>query len=400
MISAKLSQRIKNIGLYSLVLCCFCIPVSSSLMGATSLIALLCWVFCGKIAEWPRLFFTNPVVSFASLLFLLLVSGVFYSTASVDEALAVLKKYRELVFLVMAVSFFREEKSKLLLAEKAFIAGCLVLLGISYAMFWGLVPAERFGHSVVYHITHSFFMGILAFWALQKMISKGQARALWGLIFLLTCINLFYIAPGRVGMLILVLLLLLTVLQRLSVVQSIISLLVASVFLVSVYYTSTNFSSRVDLAFEEIQHYQPGVSRTSLGMRFDWWYNSLQLIKKRPFTGYGTGAFAIEQNQLVEGSQTVKTDNPHNEYLFLAVQVGIFGTIFFGALLIAIFLAGRRKQQPFGYLLQGVALAMCVGCIMNSFLFDSHQGHFFAIISGALLSSPDSSAGPLLAERL
>jgi hypothetical protein len=39
------------------------------------------------------------------------------------------------------------------------------------------------------------------------------------------------------------------------------------------------------------------------------------------------------------------------------------------------------------YLVQGVILAMMTGCIMNSFLFDSHQGHFFAFLSGIFFAS-------------
>jgi O-antigen ligase len=37
--------------------------------------------------------------------------------------------------------------------------------------------------------------------------------------------------------------------------------------------------------------------------------------------------------------------------------------------------------------LQGVIVAMAVGSLMNSFLFDSHPGHFYAILS-AILAVP------------
>jgi len=32
-------------------------------------------------------------------------------------------------------------------------------------------------------------------------------------------------------------------------------------------------------------------------------------------------------------------------------------------------------------------VAMAAGCIMNSFLFDSHQGHFWAFLSGVYFSA-------------
>jgi O-antigen ligase len=90
---------------------------------------------------------------------------------------------------------------------------------------------------------------------------------------------------------------------------------------------------------------------------------------------------------LIAGSETQPTDNPHNEYLFITVQSGLVGGGLFIALLLSLLFHSARLPSPRRYLLQGVVVAMAVGCLMNSFLFDSHQGHFFAIIA-AVLSLP------------
>ena len=145
--------------------------------------------------------------------------------------------------------------------------------------------------------------------------------------------------------------------------------------------TSTNFSSRVREAVAEMNNYQAESSRTSLGMRFDWWQNSLALIEQKPVFGHGTGSFKAAQADLIKGSETQPTDNPHNEYLMIAVQTGIVGLTLWLALLGAQLIAAFRLQPPRKFLLQGVVVAMAAGCLMNSFLFDSHQGHFYAIIS-------------------
>jgi O-antigen ligase len=39
--------------------------------------------------------------------------------------------------------------------------------------------------------------------------------------------------------------------------------------------------------------------------------------------------------------------------------------------------------------MEGVVVAFFSGCLMNSFLFDSLQGHFWLFLSAALLSSGD-----------
>lgn len=385
--TAKLTSRIETVGLYSLIVSCFFIPFSSSLMGATTTLALICWILSGKIKNLPHLLRTNALVILATALFTLLIAGVFYSSAETGDSLSILKKYRELLLFVMAVSYLRGREEKAALAGKCYLAGSILLLSISYAMYSGLIPTEKFGYSTVYHITHSFFMAILAFWSLQRLITGPEYRLFWVFILGATAINLFYIAPGRTGMFVSIALLILTVFQHLSSKKSLIGLLVCGAVIATAFFTSHNFSSRVHEAIGEIQNYQPGSSRTSLGMRFDWWHNSITLIQEKPVFGHGTGSFETAQSKLVKGTKTMNSDNPHNEYLLLGVQVGLVGVGLYLALLGGIFIAARKKEKPNNYLLQGVVLAMFSGCLMNSFLLDSHQGHFFAIISAVLLST-------------
>lgn len=385
--TSNLAKRIESVGLYSTIASCFFIPFSSSLMGATTILALLCWFASGKVAELPHLILTNKLVLCAIGLFLLLIAGIFYSPVETIDALSSLKKYRELLLFVMVLSYLRGRETKANLAANLFLAGSILLLCISYLMYFGVIPTEKYGYSTVYHITHSFFMAILAFWALQRIIAAPEFRYFWCLIFIATSINLFYITPGRTGMFVSIALIILTVFQHLSVKKSILGVLLCFAAIGATLLSSHNFSTRVNEAVNEIQQYQPGCSRTSLGMRFDWWYNSITLIKEKPLFGHGTGCFGSEQGRLIKGSKTMKSDNPHNEYLLLGVQVGLVGTGLYLALLGGIFWASYKKEKPANYLLQGVVVAMFCGCLMNSFLHDSHPGHFFAIISAVLLST-------------
>jgi len=356
-------------------------------MGATTIVALICWVLSGKFLELPRLMFTDVIVFIAMALLLLLVAGVFYSPVDTSEALSSLKKYRELLLFAMAVSYLRGKREKAALAGNFFLSGSILLLLISYTMYSGLIPTEKYGYSTVYHITHSFFMAILSFWALQRFLIGNGYRLLWAILFLATVINLFYIAPGRTGMLIFIALLGLTVFQHLSLKQSVVGLLICAAVVTATFYSSHNFSNRVNEAVSEVQNYHPGKSRTSLGMRFDWWHNCITLISQKPIFGHGTGSFEAVQAKLIKGTKTKGSDNPHNEFLFIAVQVGLVGMGLYTLLLLSVFLMALKKMPPGNYLLQGVAVTMFFGCLMNSFLYDSHQGHFFTIITAVLLHS-------------
>ena len=173
--------------------------------------------------------------------------------------------------------------------------------------------------------------------------------------------------------------------QRLSWKMWLPALLLVMIAIGVTYNTSSNFSTRVDEAIQEVETYQADASRTSLGMRFDWWRNSLQLIAEKPFLGHGVGSFRTVQGKLIEGSETQSTDNPHNEYLFLGVQGGLVAMALFVALLLSQLFLSLRLPSVKRYVLQGVVLAMAVGCLMNSFLFDSHPGHFYGILSAILM---------------
>lgn len=333
----------------------------------------------------------SPVVLFATGLFIIMALGLLHTPAPAADAVDVLLKYRELLFIPAVFALFQDHEEYPRMAENAFVTGCIILMLISYGMYFSILPPHKYGYSILYHITHSFFMGLLAFWSLHRAFDSKQYRYLWIVIFLATSINIIYVGPGRTGMLVFILLIILALCQRLSLKKLVIALMLVAASLSAAYVYSHNFSSRIQIALSEIHDYQPQKSRSSLGMRFDWWQNSIQLIQKAPLFGHGIGSYAVLQKQLIEEKKTMPSDNPHNEYLFIGVQAGSLGLLIFVALFFAQLGSANRLQAKDRYLLQGVVLAIASGCTINSFLYDAHQGHFFAMLSGVLLSSTLSS---------
>ncbi len=387
-------------GLFFLYLCCFFLPVSSALMNISSGGFILCWLLSKEIVQFPRTIRQNWITWPPLLLFVLLVIGIFYSTANWQESLEIFKKYRELIYFPIVLSLLQADQKKhrkntaAKSAQNALLAGMTTLMLISYAMYWGWLTTEKFGYSTIHHITHSFFMAILSFWALQKLIfaliSKNKDK-IWHntfflLLFLLATVNLFFISAGRTGMVLCTLLIILSILQRLKFSQTILSVFLICTIITGTYQISDNFSNRVDEAIEDIQNYQPGESRSSLGMRFDWWQNSICLIKQAPLTGYGTGSFATEQHKLTTGTPTMTSDNPHNEYLLLGVQLGFPGIAIFLLLLVTLFYISFSLPKEDKVLLQGIVLAFAWGCLANSWLLDSHSSHLFMIVTAVLVS--------------
>jgi len=396
---SDIASRLNKAGMYSIVACCFFMPLSTTLMGAFGALVLLFWIVSGRITKLPQLIRQSPLTAVSTIMIVLFVVGMIYSPAPWDEIIDVFKKYRELFFIPAIMCLMLDDGKQLdEIAVTAFFTGCIILLVVSYAMALGLIPSARYGNSLTFHITHSFFMAILAFWAAHKTFDAKKYKAAW--VFLLAAVigNIIYIAPGRTGMLTFFFLSILFIWQRFSWKKQVIGFAIVALLCGVAFASSSNIQNRLDEALHDIQSYQLGKSRSSLGMRFDWWYDCLQLIREKPILGHGTGSFTMEHDRLIKGTDIEPTDNPHNEYLFIAVQVGGLGLFAFLALFVTGWQGSLHQPLEKRRLAQGVIVSMMAGCLMNSFLFDSHQGHYFAFLT-ALLCAPVAARNALLSGK-
>ena len=383
-------KRLQRGGTASLCLACFFTPLSTSLLGVFSILAAAAWILSGGVLDLPRQFKANPSSMIALLLFCLMAAALTYSPVTPTEGLETLRKYRELLLMPVVFSLMSLGSVTRQRAQLSFLAGCIVLMAISYLGYFELFDTGRYGHSIVFHITHSFFMAVLGFWAMHKVTAtswKSWTRYVWLAVCVTAVINLFYIAPGRTGMFVFCCLTLLYLYQRLSLLKWAVAIAIFLSLLFGAYQTSDNFSVRVNEAINEIADYKPGKSRTSIGQRFDWWKTSLQLVGEKPLFGHGAGSFETAHNRAIKNSRITPTDNPHNEFLFIATQFGLVGLALFllmiGLQLQEAKMIGVRDR----HLLHGVLLALLAGSLMNSLLFDSQQGHFYLFMSGALLAT-------------
>ena len=82
--------------------------------------------------------------------------------------------------------------------------------------------------------------------------------------------------------------------------------------------------------------------------------------------------------------------NPHNEYLNLAVQLGIPGAIALITLFAVIWRHARGLPTALERdLARGLALTFAIGCLFNSLLMDHVEGLFFAWSLGVLFGGYD-----------
>ena len=175
--------------------------------------------------------------------------------------------------------------------------------------------------------------------------------------------------------------------QRLSSRNCLIGIFLFCSAVTAIYYTSDNFAGRVDEVVFEIKNYEPGKARTSIGQRFDWYRSGIKLISEKPILGHGTGSYPSVQERVTSNSKIKKTDNPHNEYLFITIQFGLVGLLLFFSLIAAQIFFSRQIPVKKQMLLHGVILAIASGSLINSLLYDSQQGHFYLFMSAALMTA-------------
>jgi len=125
-----------------------------------------------------------------------------------------------------------------------------------------------------------------------------------------------------------------------------------------------------------------------MGIRMYFWKNTLELIKEKPLLGYGTGAFESAYREHISkqtGVAATITSDPHNQFLKIATEHGLFGLFVFFA-----FLASSLRQKssaPYSMLGLGVLCAWMATSLANSHFSTFSEGIFIFTWIGVMLAN-------------
>jgi O-antigen ligase len=167
---------------------------------------------------------------------------------------------------------------------------------------------------------------------------------------------------------------------------------VSGAVLVALSYTvSPVFQGRIAKTVTEIEQAQVEAvapKSSSVGLRLEWYQNTVNLITAHPLVGVGTGSFPRAYAGMVTDPAAVKPAHPHNQYLLTGAELGIAGVLvlpaLFGMLWWRFRQAGGNLYAELG---QGAVLLMAIGCAFNSFFLDHTEGLFFAWVVSAAFAS-------------
>jgi O-antigen ligase len=377
------------------------LPLSTAATNAFAMLAFLFWALAGQWRATAQAIRAEPAAWLGCALFAALALGIGWSLVPPREAAFALLKYRELLLFGVVAFLCGEERWRLRVLW-FFFASSFVLLCLSIAVQLGLfsyVDERGFSSAdnavlLKNHITHGFLMSLLAYGsAIVALRSAGWRR--WALagIAMLAAANVWFAVQGRTGYMVLAVLILWFGYARWSIRGLAAAAISLAVLLGAAYQWAPVFQKRINEAATEARDYriQTHPGETSIGSRFHFWKRSAEWMKEHPFLGAGTGGWAEAFYQATEGDDPFMhnrdRNHPHNEYIHLAVQLGPLGLILFVTLLVMAFRGATRLPGDYAALAQGFVLAFAVGSLFSDFLYDTTEGHVWAVLGGALFGA-------------
>jgi len=364
---------------FSLMLAAFFLSFSTSLMIIFFSLANASFWLAGSLRSKFHYIFQHPLTYWSLAFFVLFIIGIIYSSATWSDIFYTFKQYMRLFLLPIMLPLFLSEKN-VHRALNAFIIGSIVMVALSYLKIFGYFPYfhQPDPNTAFYdHINTSLIVAISSFVLIYKVTECKQwyDKLLILLIIALEISYLFIFNTGRSGLVLLIALFAIFLYQQLSTQKFLLGMLVFILAILGVFMISKNFSEIVVSAHQHTRAYmahQQLTEPTSEGERLAFWKNSLYLFKNHPIIGTGTGSFKNEYGK-IEGN-ILKTDNPHNQYLFFLVQFGVLGGVALIAWFTYLLHASQHIPKNLRYIIQGVVISFIIGCFFNSWIKDAVPG--------------------------
>lgn len=398
---AALTNHAQRVQRWAAVALGFTIPISTALDNIVLVLLAACWLAAGNLREKIASSRENPVALTAFALFGLLVLGLAYGQRYPGDGLLYLGKYADLLFIPLFVVLFRDPW----LREQGIRAFCVAMLltfVVAQLIPFGLLennpvlPRDS-SHPGAFKgsITHGLLAAFAAFvFALLAREERLWPRRLAYIVFALIAVqNVLFVAISRTAYLVLAVLVLYFFTIALGPKRFFASLLASAALAGIAYWGSDTLQQRVHLAAEEIAEWKPGEpAETSAGLRLEWYRASLGIVRDQPVFGSGTGAFPRAYKEALGDRGAAASRNPHNEFLLVAIQIGLLGL----AALLALFylhwrLAPRLATPLECRLARGLVLMIGIACLFNSSLLDHTEGLLYAWMTGLLFGGLQSN---------
>jgi O-antigen ligase len=343
--ATKQQQKNKHLALNGYLLCLlgFAIPVSTFVADVLVGLLALSWLFEADFSEkWKEIKAHKWVLALLATLSLYLL-GLLWGDAHGQAAW--LFEKQALLLTIPILLTLKVPKAYWHYALWAFLGAVtfsalldiLIEMGYLYHLYnyTSLVSKNwSFGAFKVY-TSHNLFMALGAFLLLALLRGKSWSRlSTYFLLFALALlVSSLFLERGRAAQLTFIccFALLMTYLLRKRIGLLAIALVAMALSLQQLYTHHQVFQDRMKAAVAQFTEDEKA-AQSSVGARYLFAQYSWDMIVEKPMLGHGTGSFV--ENMKQRGDQAAglvakEHKTPHNNYLYVATELGVIGLLVF-----------------------------------------------------------------------
>ena len=381
-------------------------PWSTSATGILVALWLIVVLPTLDLAELRRPI-THPAGGLPLALVAFAFVGMLWADAPWGDRLSGLQSFVKLLVIPLLLVQFRRSDQGVRVAV-GFLVSCTLLLAVSWLLWrFPFLPGADLrgipGVPVKDYIVQSGEFLLCAFalthlalsaWSRQRRL---VAVALLGLALLFVA-NLVFVISSRTSLVVFPVMLAVLAAQRLSLKGSLTLLLAAAVLVAAAWASSPFLRYRALLPLEEVTRYLKENAETSSGYRLEFWKKSIEFAAQAPVIGHGTGSTQSLFRAAASGTGITAafTDNPHNQTLIIAVQLGLIGVALLYAMWLAHALVFRGHGWPC-WIGLGIVAQTVVSALFNSQLFYFTPGWIYVFgvgVLGGMVLAREAAASP------
>lgn len=391
--TSLINSQLKKIELYFLPLAAFFLLISTAVLNFFIVLAVT--------ISSLRIIYNNEYIKIISkkfmlyglLIFFFLILSSYYTVGNFDNIYITLKKYIKFLYIPILFYYIKTHQNQIMIV-KFLLAGSMLVLFLSYLKFFNIInfsylynffdmnlfmtlnKASVFQSSIVHGAVFSFI-----FYLSIYMARRLKNNLLY--VFSFLCfINVVYMNDSRNSYIIAFFLILLVIyfyFYKKKYMVTTISLFF--IFSLSISPISETFIKTLNDTKDDVNLLVNKNFTSSIGLRSLWAINGFNNIYNEPLFGSGVGSYEktienfIKDNDINVNKKLAISNNPHNEFISISSQLGLFGLMLY-----ILFLFTLLKESKNKFLASGAFVIILVSSFFNSALYDNVFGLFLVII--------------------
>ena len=400
-------QTMAQVHFWLLMLLAFSLPLSTSAVSVTAVLVSVCWVAEGRYRQKIQEIVTSPLCIAVFVYLGVLLIGLCWTDSFADGVQAIRKQWKILLAPIFLTAIQWERRWWYI---AAFIAGVTATMAVVSLDSVALLPAiTLFSHPIQFdtatvQLQYTPMLALAIYLLLHQFLWGEEKRVRWWWLVLAAVLIIhLFAARGRAGHVAFFVLMAVLLFQyyRRNVIKAV---MLAAVLFPLIFFTAYRISPVFQDRMTAIQHDLKSIDEnpdTPVGLRLHYWKISWSLIKESPWIGVGTGDFArayAAMNTRVS-SAIPPTNNPHNQYVFAAAQLGVLGLLSVLGLFFVHF--QRAAQVTDGWERIRIAFPVFFLVIMcfESYLSLVGTGFMFSLVSAILFKEASAQQGRVPGSR-